>query len=85
MPATQPKPVVDRLLAAVRSKIIREDLGLDPDRMLQMMAESYGPLDWRNAFAHTLYWSSLGDEVSRDYENKSFADSVNTARLVFFS
>jgi hypothetical protein len=76
---------LDRLLAAVRSKILREDRKFDLDRMLSLMVEQYGPLDWRNAFAHTLYWASLGDEVSRDYANRDFTDAVNTARLVFFS
>jgi len=76
---------VERLLAAVRSKSLREHYRLDLDRMLDMMVNQYGPLDWRNGFAHTLYWSSLGDEVSRGYANTDLADAMNTARLVFFS
>ncbi|UCE58718.1 MAG: hypothetical protein JSU63_14895 [Phycisphaerales bacterium] len=76
---------VDRLLAAVQSKILREQHKLDLDLMLEMMVEQYGPLDWRNAFSHTLYWSALGDQVSRGYANKDLADAMNTARMVFFA
>ncbi|MFQ5590832.1 MAG: hypothetical protein ACE5HE_06705 [Phycisphaerae bacterium] len=48
------KAALDRLLAAVRSQMLREHYKLDVDRMLELMVNLYGPLDWRNAFAHTL-------------------------------
>ena len=75
----------ERLLAAIRSQVLRERYKFDVDRMLDLMENRFGPLDWRNAFAHTLYWSSLGDEAGRGTAKGSFADKVNTARLVFFS
>ncbi len=76
---------LDRLLAAVRSKVLRERYHLDLDWMLSLMADKYGPLDWRNAFSHSLYWSSLGDELSRSHENISIFDQRNNARFIFFS
>ena len=84
---TDPKETepLQRLLATVRSKVLRERYKLDPQWMLHLMEDEYGPLDWRNGFAHTLYWSSLGDRESTGYEGADFADAVNTARLIFFS
>lgn len=76
---------LDRLLTAVRSQVLRERYKLDLDWMLSLMVEKYGPLDWRNAFSHALYWSSLGDEISRGHENLSVFDQRNNARFVFFS
>jgi hypothetical protein len=75
----------DRLLAAVRSDILRERYKFDLDWMLDLMVNQYGPLDWRNAYAHALYWSSWGDRVSEGVASADPADAMNTARFVFFS
>lgn len=84
---TDPKETeaLDRLLAAVRSEVLRERYHFDLDVMMDLMENRYGPLDWRNAFSHTLYWSSRGEEAARDYEGSDLSDKMNTARLVFFS
>lgn len=42
---------------------IREELKFEPDRMLKLM-EIYGPLDWRLAQSHAIYWITKGMEVS---------------------
>ncbi len=84
---TDPEVVgpVERLLAVVRSKVLRERHHFDLDWMYSLMVEKYGPLDWRNAFSHSLYWSSLGNELSREHENIDVFDQRNNARFVFFS
>lgn len=74
-----------RLLAAVRSDVLRKRYKLDPDWMLDLMVNQYGPLDWRNAFSHALYWSSLGDEETTNIARIDPADQMNNARFVFFS
>ncbi len=76
---------VDRLLAAVRSQVLRERYKFDLDFMLSLMVDNFGPLDWRNAFAHTLYWSSRGDELSRGHQNLSVFDQRNNARFIVYS
>jgi len=76
---------VDTLLAAVRSHVLRTEMKFDLDYMLELMLERYGPLDWRTAYAHSLYWASYGDEVCKDVAGNRPADEMNTARLVFFS
>ena len=73
---------VEALLAAVRSDVLRHRLHLDPEFMYEMMAERYGPLDWRNAYSHALYWSSLGNKMSRGHQNVSVNDQLNNARFV---
>jgi hypothetical protein len=84
---TEPKEAetLERLLAAVRSKVLRERYRFDLDWMMSLMENEYGPLDWRNAFSHSLYWSSHGDKVTRGRLGANLADVVNTARFVFFS
>ncbi len=74
-----------RLLAAVRSHVLRERYRFNLDYMMGMMENEYGPLDWRNAFAHALYWSSWGDKQCRTHEASGISDKMNTARFVFFS
>lgn len=83
--APEHAPTVDRLLAAVRSHVLREDLKFDLDWMWKLMVEDFGPLDWRNAFAHSLYWSSYGDHISKGYARTDPSESMNTARFILFS
>ncbi|MBU0717090.1 MAG: hypothetical protein KJ749_02485, partial [Planctomycetes bacterium] len=73
-----------RLLAAVRSAVLRETYKFDLDWMMQLM-EQYGPIDWRNTFANGLYWATYGHEKSRGRAGADFGDAVNTARLVLFA
>ena len=79
------KDAATRLLAGVRSRILRIDYHLDLDWMRDLMVNQYGPLDWRNAYSHALYWSSWGDKVSEGVAATDPADSMNTARFVFFA
>lgn len=76
---------VQRLLAAVRSDVLRNEYKLDLDWMMELMANQYGPLDWRNAFAHALYWSSKGERLSEGVARTDAADAMNNARFIFFS
>ncbi len=76
---------LDRLLAAVRSQVLRERYHMDPDWMYNLMVEQYGPLDWRNAFSHSLYWASLGDKLSRGVSVVDLNDQLNNARFIFFA
>jgi hypothetical protein len=46
--------------AAARSL---KDMGLDPERMEELDIH-YGPLDWRVAETHALYWACLGQAVA---------------------
>lgn len=80
----QRRPVVDRLLAAVRADVLRNDMSLDPKWMFNLM-EKFGPLDWRAAWAHALYWSTLGDMRTEGKFNLNPNDQMNTIRFIFFA
>lgn len=75
---------LERLLAAIRSKVLREVHKFDLEFMYRLMVDEYGPLDWRSAFAHSLYWSAYGDRKARGHINLDFSDKLNNARFVFF-
>ncbi len=72
-----------RLLASLRHRILRDELHMDPEWMMQLMVE-FGPLDWRLPYTLALYWSSKGDMVTRGRLNIDDVDSMNTVRYVFF-
>ncbi len=82
-------------LAYVRRRVIVDDYNMEPDRMVRY-TEKYGPIDWRNGAAHSLYWSARGveeaqdrlrfvtDESGRiiDEGNRKDYDFLNTDRVV---
>lgn len=74
---------LQRLLAAVRADVLRRDYNLDPTFMLALM-EDFGPLDWRAAWAHCIYWSVYGDQKVIGQLNINVNDSMNTVRFIFF-
>ena len=71
----------DKVLAFVRAKILWNEYKMDPQWMLRLMAE-YGPLDWRLAQAHSLYWATYGLHVCKGTPLDSLEniDTLNTAR-----
>lgn len=74
----------ERLLASLRSHVLRTKYKLDLDWMLGLM-EKYGPIDWRTPYAHALYWASYGDMICKGKLNLDPADSMNTGRFIFFA
>ncbi len=75
--------VRDRLLACLRSQQLREELNMDPAWMLQLM-EKYGPIDWRNAYMHALYWATRGNMMTRGHLVLDENDSMNVCRYILF-
>jgi len=75
---------LDRLLAVLRANVLRTRYHMDPEYMLELM-EEYGPLDWRLASSMSLYWSALGDKVTKGQISLNPNESMNTVRLIFFS
>lgn len=75
------------LLAHVRRSVLVNQYHMEPDRMIRYTAK-FGPLDWRHASAHALYWAARGVEeaglrVTKD--NRPDFDFVNTDRIVIQS
>ncbi len=74
----------DRLLASLRARELDAQFRMDPKWMLRLM-EKYGPVDWRTPFGQTLYWATLGDEVTRRIKKLDPSDAMNTARFINFA
>jgi len=75
------------LLRHVRRRVLIDEYHMEPERMIRFTLK-FGPLDWRHAAAHSLYWSARGVEeaVLRIGEvNRSDFDFVNTDRIVIHS
>jgi len=51
------------LLQHVRKKVLREEYNMDPQRMYEYTRD-LGPIDWRHAQGHALYWARRGAEVA---------------------
>ncbi len=47
------------LLAHVRKRVLRNNYNMDPQLMYEYTRD-LGPIDWRNANAHSLYWARKG-------------------------
>ena len=76
-------PARDRLLAAVRARVLKADLRLDPQYMLELM-EEYGPLDWRSVYTHSLYWAALGSKECGDKIGLDENAEMSTHRFIQF-
>ncbi len=78
---------LDQLLAYGRSAAIRDYYQMEPALMLSLM-QSKGPLDWRSAASHALYWAYKGLLMTDDSlkaRPDPNADQVNTDRIVGFA
>lgn len=80
-PATQADG--NALVRYLRKDLLKNRYNMDPDRMIRYTLQ-YGPLDWRHASAHAVYWSAMGSEealLRATEENKQDLDFVNTDRV----
>ncbi len=55
----------DTLLAHVRKRVLTDKYNMSP-RLMYEYTRDYGPIDWRNAQAHALYWAVKGGEGGED-------------------
>ncbi|HYE02908.1 MAG TPA: hypothetical protein VD963_06705, partial [Phycisphaerales bacterium] len=68
----------------VRKRLLVDRHKMEPERMARY-TRKYGPLDWRHAGAHGLYWAARGVEEGMlriGEQNRDDFDFVNTDRLV---
>lgn len=71
------------LIAFLQRRVLHEEYNMEPERMVRY-TRKYGPIDWRHAAAHALYWSARGVEESLTRWNKDNMrdfDFVNTDRI----
>jgi len=64
------RPAWRLLMAHLRRKVLLEDYNMDPVSMYEFTRD-LGPIDWRHAQAHALYWARRGQQYGeRRYENE---------------
>ena len=77
----------EKLIPYLRKRLLVDRYHMEPERMLRYTKE-YGPLDWRVAAAHALYWSARGVENAAfrwNDANKLDYDFINTDRVTIQS
>lgn len=52
----------ETLIAFARKQVLRNEYNMDPQLMYEYTRD-LGPIDWRHASAHSLYWSRRGSQV----------------------
>ncbi|NQU75110.1 MAG: hypothetical protein HQ546_02205, partial [Planctomycetes bacterium] len=71
------------VLAFVRRRVLRDTYHMKPGWMLELV-DKYGPLDWRLATPHALYWSTYGSNHCLGIDLKAI-NSLNTDRNILNS
>jgi hypothetical protein len=74
----------DPVLAFVRRRVLLDKYNMEPSRMIRY-TEKYGPMDWRHAAAHAVYWVAKGVEgalTRTTKQNFEDFDFLNTDRIV---
>ena len=69
------------LLSHVRKLVITRDKNMEILRM-KRYTRRYGPLDWRCAASHAVYWATRGVETGLSRENTEDFDQTNTDRII---
>lgn len=54
----------DAIVPHLQRRALIDHYRMDPARMVSLM-EQYGPLDWRHAQSHGIYWTEAGIDISR--------------------
>ncbi|MCZ6611524.1 MAG: hypothetical protein O6941_02720 [Planctomycetota bacterium] len=72
------QPAWDTLIAHVRKRVLVDEYNMDPQLMYEYTRD-YGPIDWRTAHAHALYWALKGEQHG---ENRVAVDDNDVYRIV---
>lgn len=74
----------DALVAHVRRRQLIDEYNMEPERMV-LYTRKYGPLDWRHASTHAIYWAARGSDeaLARVGErNERDFDFINNDRII---
>lgn len=71
-----------RLLAFIRKKTLREEYNMEA-RLMYEYTRDLGPIDWRHASAHSLYWARLGSQRAerRAHNDDDLFKIINNDRM----
>ncbi len=70
-----------KVVAFMRARVLIEDYHMEPQRMYALM-QKFGPMDWRHAASHAIYWGATGVEKAGELRDKTKIDVLNTDRQV---
>lgn len=72
----------ETLIAHTRKRILIDDYNMNPTKMFEYTRE-IGPIDWRVAQSHALYWSRLGSQIGelRQTNDDDIYKIVNNDRI----
>ncbi len=75
------------LVPHVRKRVLVDHYHMEPERMVRYVRR-FGPLDWRHAASHALYWATRGADQANGKTtdlNRGDADFINTDRIALHS
>jgi hypothetical protein len=75
------RDVLSKLLPFIRARVLILDYHMEPERMYRLM-ERFGPIDWRHAGSHAIYWAATGVEKAGELRDKTKIDMLNTDRQI---
>ncbi len=61
--------IFDHLVPHLQRRVLEDRYKMEPAAMLALM-ERYGPLDWRHAEAHGIYWTEQGIAIGRELRRR---------------
>lgn len=77
----------DLLVSTVRRMVLEDEYNMEPVRMVHV-TRKFGPIDWRLAPGHALYWAARGTDLGRMQvtpRNSDSFDFLNAFRMVMQS
>jgi hypothetical protein len=77
-------PGREAVLAFVRARVLRRDYRMDPKLMCELL-ETSGPMDWRHAAAHSIYWGVAGARECARGKKPDLFTILQTERIILHS
>jgi len=77
-------PAWEVVVPHLRKRVLVEDYHMEPDRMIEY-TRKFGPIDWRHASGHAVYWAQRGVDMAQGRVGTTNAgdfDFLNTDRVV---
>jgi hypothetical protein len=71
--------VFDDLVPYLQKRVLAERYRMDAATMLALM-DRYGPLDWRHAESHGIYWTEQGIEIGRTLKRREDTNELLIVR-----
>lgn len=71
----------EHVIAFMQARVLIQDYHMEPKRMYRLM-QRFGPMDWRHAGSHAIYWGATGVEKAGELKDKTKIDVLNTDRQV---